>query len=130
MKKLIVACLLCWAGLAWSYDTTYFSYGPISLNIPLKTTSVVYLYDFHQRQNLVGGETPVITGWNRVEGTVGGITSLQGAGTPFIGGKVLIGNVLHKYLTLPMDLKLGGLRGWNFRLQDAIYGLKTSIKLW
>lgn len=111
-------------------DTAYFSYGPLSLNVPFKTARATYLYDFHAKQNLVGGETPVVTLWNRVEGTGGVVTSLQGQGTPFVGGNIIIGNLLDKYVTLPTDFLIGGFGGWNFNAKAPIYGLKASMKIW
>lgn len=111
-------------------DNAYFTAGPVSLNIPLKTAAVTYLFDFKANQNLVGGETPVITVWNRLEGDIGAVTSLQGAGTPFVGGNLLIGNILDQWITLPSDLKIGGFGGYNFRTDAPIYGLKASYKLW
>ena len=117
-------------GICRADDAAYFSYGPLSLNIPLKTARVTYLFDFKAKQNLVGGETPVVTLWNRIEGTVGAVTSLEGQGTPFIGGNVLIGNLVEKWVTLPSDLTVGGFGGWNFRTAAPIYGLKASVKLW
>jgi hypothetical protein len=71
-----------------------------------------------------------MTLWNRVEGDIGVVTSLQGQGTPFVGGNLLIGNLLDKYVTLPSDLKLGGFGGYNFNSNAPIYGLKASYKLW
>lgn len=111
-------------------DNAYFKAGPLELNIPFKTGEVVYMYDFNASQNLVGGETPFVTLWNRVEGTFGAVTSLQGQGTPFIGGNILIGNVVDKWISLPADLKLGGFGGFDFHTSTAIYGLKASFRLW
>lgn len=111
-------------------STAYFSYGPLSLDIPFKSARVTYLYDFHANQNLVGGETPFVTLWNRVEGTFGAVTSLQGAGTPFIGGDVIIGNILDQWITLPPDFLIGGFGGWDFNSKLPIYGVKASLKIW
>ena len=111
-------------------DSAYFSYGPLSLDIPLKTARVTYLYDFHANQNLVGGETPFLTLWNRVEGTFGAVTSLQGQGTPFLGGNVIVGNLLDQWITLPPDFLIGGYGGWNFNAKAPIYGVKASLKIW
>jgi hypothetical protein len=117
-------------GLSHAEDEAYFKAGPLGLHIPFKSARVTYLYDFHANQNLVGGETPIADMWNRVEGTVGVITSLEGQGTPFIGGNILIGNLLEKWLTLPPDLLVGGYGGYNFNSEAPIYGLKASIRLW
>lgn len=90
-------------------DNAFFKFGPLSLNIPFKTASVVYMYDFQANQNLVGGETPIVTLWDRVEGTVGAVTSLEGQGAPFVGGNILIGNLVDRWISLPTDFKIGGL---------------------
>lgn len=135
MKRIIMvaACLLCWTGMSYADDAAYFKAGPLELNIPFKVGRIVYLYDFNApvgEANRVGGETPFVKLWNRVEGTLGVTTSLSGAGVPFVGGNVLLGNVLDKYITLPPDLAIGGFAGWDFRQEDATYGLKASIRLW
>jgi hypothetical protein len=134
MKKLLfvlaVCCLAVGPRPAFADDNAFFKVGPLSLNIPFKTANVVYMYDFHANQNLVGGETVIATVWNRVEGTVGAVTSLQGQGTPFVGGNILIGNLVDKYITLPPDFKIGGFGGFNFQTNAPIYGLKASIKIW
>lgn len=133
MRKLLV--LLAVAAL-WSNrpvfadDSAFFKAGPLELNIPLKTARVTYMFDFGAKENLVGGETPIASLWNKVEGTVGAVTSLAGAGTPFVGGNILLGNLLEKYLTLPSDLLIGGFGGWDFHTSAPIYGLKASVKLW
>lgn len=132
MKKLLVlcACLLCWAGLSYADDSAYFKAGPLELNIPLKTTRATYIYDFKGKQNLVGGESPFLTLWGKVEGTIGAVTSLEAQGTPFVGGNVLIGNVLDRWVTLPTDFSIGAVGGWNFNAEQALYGLKASVKVW
>ena len=133
MKKLIALALLatlCGAVAAFADDNAFFKAGPLSLNIPLKTVRATYMYDFHASQNLVGGETPFISAWDKIEGDFGAVTSLEGQGTPFIGGNILIGNVLDKYVTLPSDLAVGGFGGWNFNSEQPIYGVKASVKIW
>lgn len=129
MKKVFLALMLL-AGVSYADDTAYFKVGPLELNIPFKSARVTYLYDFNANQNLVGGETPVVSLWQRVEGTVGAVTSLQGRGTPFVGGNILIGNVLQQYVSLPEDLLVGGFGGYDFNADAPIYGLKASYKLW
>lgn len=111
-------------------DPVFFKVGPLSLNVPLKTAAVTYMYDFNANQNLVGGETTLLTIWDRIEGTAGAVTSLQGQGTPFVGGNILIGNLVDKWVTLPSDFKIGGFGGYNFHTDAPIYGLKASIQIW
>lgn len=127
---IVVIAVLAVITQAHADDNAYFKYGPLSLNVPLKTVQVVYMYDFRATQNLVGGETPILTLWDRLEGDFGAVTSLEGAGTPFVGGNLLIGNLLDKWVTLPADLKVGGFGGYNFNTDHPIYGLKASYKLW
>ena len=133
MRKLFIAiAVLCASPIrpAFADDNAYFKAGPLELNIPFKTAAVTYMYDFKAHQSLVGGETPIATLWGRVEGTVGAVTSLDGQGTPFVGGNVLIGNLIEKWVTLPSDFKIGGFGGWNFHSEAPIYGLKTSMRIW
>lgn len=129
MKKLLlVFCLLGSPCLA--DENAFFRVGPLEMNIPMKVGRATYLYDFKAKQNLVGAETPVLSLWNRVEGTVGVLTSLQGAGSPFIGGNIIIGKILEKVVTLPDDLNVGGFGARNFNSGEWMYGIKASIKLW
>lgn len=133
MKKchlLLIALVFSICSVAHADDTAFFKLGPLSLNVPFKTASVTYLYDFNAKKNLVGGETPIVTLWERLEGTVGAVTSLEGQGAPFVGGNLLLGNVLSRYIALPEDLKVGGFGGWDFNSDAPIYGLKASYKLW
>jgi len=129
-KLLLIALVFSICSAVHADDTAFFKLGPLSLNVPFKTASVTYLYDFNAKKNLVGGETPVVTLWERLEGTVGAVTSLEGQGAPFVGGNLLIGNVLARYIVLPSDLKVGGFGGWDFNADAPIYGLKASYKLW
>lgn len=115
---------------AFSDDTAFFKAGPLALNIPLKTARVAYGHDFKNDQELIFGETPVVTLWNRVEGTVGAVTSLQGRGSPTIGGDVVIGNLLDQWITLPADINIGGFGSRDFNAGVWLYGLKASLKLW
>ena len=130
-KVAIVLALLSGSGVSLhADDNAYFKVGPLELNIPFKSARVTYLYDFKAKQSLVGGETPLATLWNRLEGTAGVVTSLDGAGTPFLGGNVIVGNVLERYVALPPDFLLGGFGGFNFRTEQPIFGLKASLKVW
>lgn len=133
MKKLLLAAFaltVFGAMVARADDTAYFRLGPLALNVPLKSARVTYLYDFKAQQNLVGGETPVASLWDRIEGTFGAVTSLDGQGTPFVGGNILIGNLVDKWVSLPSDLTIGGFGGYNFNSSAPIYGLKAGMRLW
>lgn len=129
MKKIMFAMLLL-AGVSYAEDNAYFKAGPLELNLPFKTTRATYLYDFKVNQNLIGAETPVVSLWDKVEGTAGVVTSLEGQGTPFVGGNILVGNLVEKWITLPADFTVGGFGGFNFRNDAPMYGLKASVKIW
>ena len=135
MKKLLTLalCLFCWAGMSHADENAFFSYGPLELNVPFKVGRLVYLYDFKAvpgEANKVGGESPFLTLWDKVEGTLGVVTSLAGNGAPFVGGNVLVGNLLEKWVTLPPDFSIGGFAGWDFRAENPTLGIKASIALW
>ena len=131
MKKLLLALAVVFvASVARADDNAFFKIGPLSLNIPFKTGAVTYMYDFKAKQNLVGGETTIATLWDRLEGTIGAVTSLDGQGAPFVGGNVILGNLLERWVSLPTDLKVGAFGGYDFNAEHEIYGLKASYKLW
>ena len=130
MKRLFAVLALMLASTAYADDNAYFKAGPLELNIPFKSTRVVYLFDFKAHQSLVGGETPFLTLWNRLEGTGGVVTSLDGAGTPFLGGNVIVGNLLERYVALPTDFLIGAFGGYNARSEQPVFGLKGSLKIW
>lgn len=133
MKRLVLlaglfVCLT--QGVAMADDNLSLPIGPLTFTVPLKTASLVYLYDFNAQRNLVGAETPFVSAWDKFEGTVGAVTSLDGNGSPFLGGNLIIGNVLAKYVTLPENFKIGGYGGYDVNSDSAIYGLKASTKIW
>lgn len=136
MKKTLIVSLAIFGmycnfpNFAIADDAAFFKIGPLSLNVPFKTGMVTYMYNFHANKNLVGGETVLATVWNRIEGTAGAVTSLEGQGTPFVGGNILIGNLLDRWVSLPPDLRIGGFGGFDFNADEPIYGLKASIRLW
>ena len=114
-------------------ENAYFKYGPLSLTIPFKTADVVYLFnglgEDAVSQNLIGGETTVLTLWDKVSGTVGVVTSVQGRGTPFVGADIAVGNALDKFLSLG-PIRIGGFGGYDFNAEEAMAGVKASIQLW
>lgn len=131
MKKLLVLFLLLGPILpAAAEDTVYFKAGPLTLHIPFKSAAATYMYDFHNNNNLVGGETTIVTLWDKIEGIGGVVTSLQGEGAPFIGGNFIIGNILDRWLNLPPAFKFGGFGGYDFRADTPMYGLKASVAIW
>lgn len=132
MKKGLLAfvVLVGMVGIAKADETAYFSYGPLSLNIPFKTADVVYLYDGVNQRSLTGGETTIFTVFNKVRGTVGVVTTIQNAqGAPFVGADVDLGNALDRFLNLG-PIQIGGFGGRDFREDRWIGGLKASLLLW
>ncbi len=107
----------------------YLEAGPLKLTVPFKSVDVVYLFDGLNQRSLVGGETTILTLWDKVSATAGGVTSLQGAGTPFLGFDIALGNVLDRYVNLG-PLRIGGFGGRDFRARLWVAGLKASILLW
>lgn len=129
-KSLIVLFLLSAGAVSLHADDVLFRIGPLDLNIPFKTAQATYLYDFKLNENLIGAETPVLTLWNKLEGTVGAVTSLQGQGTPFIGGNVKLSELLPGLVNFPTGFSVGAFGGRNFNQGEWIYGLKASTRLW
>lgn len=135
MRKLLsvvamVAGLLSVGAGSLKAEDAFLKLGPLELAIPFKTANVTYMYDFNANKNLVGGETVIATLWGKVEGTAGVVTSLDGQGAPFLGGNILIGNLLERWVSLPEEFKIGGFGGYDFRADSPMYGLKASIKIW
>lgn len=131
MKKTawgILALAMASPAFAQSTDA-YFEIGPLALTIPLRTADLAYLYDFRRGQNLVGADTPVFRLWNRFSGVIGAVTSLDGQGTPYVGGDLELGETLGNLTSLG-PVKIGGWGGYNFRNDEAVGGLKASVKLW
>lgn len=135
MKSMKIAALLSFVlGIAGSNvfadDTAYFKLGPLAINVPFKTARIAYGHDFKTTEELIFGETPVISLWDKIEGTIGVVTSLSGRGSPTIGGDFMLGNILDKWITLPADLNIGGFGSRDFNQGQWMYGVKASIKLW
>lgn len=133
MKKLLLllaAVLVLGPKFAFADDNAFFKAGPLELNIPFKTASVVYLYDGINQRSLTGGETPIFTVWNKVSGTVGVVTTIDNAsGAPFLGADLDLGNALERFVSLG-PIKLGGWGGRDFRESKWMGGVKASLPLW
>lgn len=130
LLALVILSLILGPKWAFADDNAFFKIGPLSLNVPFKSARATYMFDFNAKQNLVGGETPIASIWNRVEGTAGVVTSLDGQGTPFVGGNILVGNLVQRWVTLPEDFSIGGFGGYNFNSDAPIYGIKASVQIW
>jgi hypothetical protein len=139
MKKMYILLALCivfcqkyahgMADPAPQETNIYFESGPLKLTVPFKTADVVYLYDGLNQRSLVGAETTILTLWDKVSATAGGVTSLQGAGTPFVGLDLALGNTLDRFVNLG-PIRLGGFGGRDFRVRQWVAGLKASVLLW
>lgn len=111
----------------------------IELILPLAEPSVVYLYDFIGKENLLGLETALlrIEKWKNatvVVGAVadidgGGDSALTGEGREFLNGKPFVG--LHMDVPeflLDDKIKIGGFYGRDFSQGKNIIGLKSSFE--
>lgn len=127
MNKLFISLILL-ASIA-NADDAYFKFGPFELTVPFKTADVVYLYDGINSESLVGGETTIARGWDKVSATIGVVTSLSGNGTPYCGADLDAGSILQRYVNLG-NIRIGGWGGRNFREGEWSGGLKASTKLW
>lgn len=132
MKKHLcaLAVLLASAGAVRADETNpkiWFSLGSLQVNVPFKTINGVGLWDFVAKQSLAGAETPLVT-WKRLEVVGGAVTSLDGAGTPFLGVHVVIPNPAENFVALS-SFRPGVFAGRNFRNNDWVLGLKASVGL-
>ncbi len=142
MKKLLIAALLAISFAApatAAFEWTYKNY--FTLAMPLARFDIVHLYDFNGKENLLGGETPVIKfPWRKeLSVTIGGVGDLSSPGdsalnqddrellrgTPFFGVKYDIPN-----LTFAERIGVGIFYGRNLNEGDDIYGVKSSYKFW
>lgn len=104
-------------------DTPYFKG-----YIPGVQVSVISLFDFINKRPLVGAET-IVASIKRVVITSGAVTSIQGKGSPFVGGHLLIPNPTPSFVFLN-DLELGGWGGRDFNEGRYMAGLKIGKQIW
>ena len=104
-------------------DTPYFKG-----YIPGVQVSVISLFDFVNSRPLVGAETPLFA-VKRVQFTAGGVTSIDGIGSPYIGGHLLIPNPTPSLVFLN-DLELGGFGGRDFHEGKYMAGVKIGKQIW
>lgn len=109
------------------HTDTYFHVGALNLVVPWDNVNAVYLYDFQGQRNLVGGEAVVASIW-RIQATVGGVTSLDGHGAPFVGGNLWFTNPIPSIAILS-EIKPGVFGGWDWTRGQAIFGFKAAIPL-
>jgi hypothetical protein len=104
-------------------DTPYFKG-----YVPLNQVSVISLFDLINKRPLVGAET-VVFSIKRVVITAGGVTSIQGKGSPYLGGHLLIPNPTPSLVFLN-DLELGGFGGRDFQEGHWMAGIKIGKQIW
>lgn len=121
MKKLLIA--ICFALMVGSAkaEPLKFDFGPLTLNVPLTSVSVVHLYDFGNDKNLLGGETPVIE-FKGLRGTIGAVTDVDGLGTPFVG---LDYELPESYIA--GRIRFGAYIGYDFNQDERRAGVKSSV---
>lgn len=105
--------------------SVYFHVGPLNLNVPWENVNVVYLFDVPSKTNLVGGEAVIATLW-KFQGTFGAVTSLSGAGSPFVGGNLWFTNPIPQIAILN-EIKPGIFGGFNFKDKVALFGFKAAF---
>ena len=131
MKKILLSiaclCLFVETVLAEDNPTIFFDFGQFHVYVPLKTVNAVGLWDFVGKRSLLGAETP-IAGYKRFEFVTGGITSMDGHGTPFIGADFVVSNPAENWIPLS-SFRPGLYGGRDFRNDAWIFGLKASIGL-
>lgn len=135
MKKLFIVAALClWPLRPAAADVvtgsgmgTQVHIGPLNLNVPFNELDVVYLYDVIAKRNLVGGETPVATLW-RIQGTLGAVTSVDGKGAPYAGGKLVLPS-LPTNLGFLAQVQPGIFGGYDWNRGSAIAGFKADLPL-
>ena len=104
-----------------------FNFGSFRAYVPFTEIRAVSLFDFVNKETLVGGET-AFGGWKSVEFTAGAVTSLQGEGAPYLGGNLIFGNPLEKYIPIE-GLNPGIFTGYDFNTGTWLYGVKISKSL-
>lgn len=129
MKKVLVAGLLL-IGLgveAKAEDSILFKLGTVDVLLPFADVSAVYLFDGKSKTSLVGAETPLV-GWHKLQLTGGAITSIDGAGSPFVGLNLELGNPVSNYISLSA-LKIGVFAGRNFNTNEYMAGVKAATSI-
>lgn len=105
----------------------YFHIGALNLTVPWENVNVVYLYDLQGKRNMVGGEAVVAKLW-RLQGTFGAVTSLDGQGSPFVGGNLWFENPIPS-LAILGQIKPGVFGGYSWRDNAAMFGFKASMPI-
>ena len=125
-KSLLALCLFCgMAGVAHADDPTIFwSFGKLNVLVPFSDVSAVYLWDFVGQRSLLGAETPVLSAW-KIQVTAGGVSSLDGRGSPIVGAHLALPNPVQNYASLS-GLKPGVFGGRDFNTKAWIGGIKVS----
>lgn len=108
-------------------DRILWDWGTFKVFVPFKTINAVGLWDFVAKRSMVGGETPVAA-LNKLQFVAGGVTSLDGQGTPFVGVHFRVLNPTENFVPLA-SFSPGIFAGRNFRDNAWVFGIKASIGL-
>lgn len=108
-------------------SNVYFNLGKLQLLVPFNEVDVTYLYDVIGNRNLIGGETPLVQLWN-IQGTVGAVTSMDGRGAPYVGGKLKLPNPVPR-LAFFGDIQPGLFGGYDWNRGAAIAGFKADLPI-
>lgn len=128
MKKLILILSLMLAPIICRADSKLLvNFGSVNIYIPFTQLDVIYQYDFVGKRSLVGGETPLLS-WKQLTFTGGAVTSVDGAGSPFIGMHLSLTNPAETWLPLN-TIHPGLFGGRDFKQNAWIFGIKASINV-
>lgn len=134
-KLMLLASVMFLAGIAKADDPKLlFNFGKMNVYLPLSNISVVYQYDMVGKRSLVGGETPFLGLWN-LQFTAGAVTSVDGAGSPFLGVNLAVPNPVPRTPFMASisevisALNPGLFGGRNFKENSYIFGLKASMAI-
>ena len=123
MKKLLMVVLFL-VGTIASSEALDYKIGPLTFKVPLTNVSTVYLYDFVNDTNLLGGETDVVS-FKELTGTIGAVTDVEGQGTPFIG---LDYDMPDSFFG--QRLRFGAFIGYDWNQEEKRAGIKASMRFW
>lgn len=105
----------------------YYHIGPLNLTVPWHELNATYLYDFQREKSLVGGESVIALLW-KLQATVGAVTSLDGKGSPFVGGNIWFPNPIPQ-VALLSQIKPGVFGGYDWIRGAPMFGVKASINI-
>lgn len=127
---LVIAILLASVGVLPADETNpsiLWNFGSFNILVPFKIVDAVYLWDFVGKKSMIGAETPIAS-YKRLQFVAGGVTSIDGQGTPFVGMHLLLVNPAENWIPLS-SFKPGLFGGRDFNQDAWVFGVKASVNL-